>query len=46
MLMINFIFKLMAEKFEDLQDLKAIKGVKEGKREDYLTARDIDKLYS
>ena len=37
--------ELFAEKLEDLQDLKVIKSVKESKREDYLTAREIDKLF-
>ncbi len=36
---------LFAEKMEDLQDLSLIKGVKEGKKEDYLTANEIDKMF-
>ena len=37
--------ELFAEKIEDLQDIGVIKGVKEGKREDYLKAGEIDKLF-
>ena len=38
--------ELFAEKMEDLQDIGIIKGIKEGRKEDYLTANDIDKLFS
>lgn len=37
--------ELFAEKIEDLQDIGLIKGIKEGKKEDYLTASEIDKLF-
>ena len=40
------IKELLVEKLEDLRDIGVIKNVKEGKRTDYLTASDIDKLYS
>lgn len=38
--------ELIAEKLEDLQDIGVVKRVKEGKKEDYLTASEIDKLFS
>lgn len=38
--------KLLVEKLEDLQDIRVIKGIKEGKKGDYLTAGEIDKLFS
>ncbi len=38
--------ELLAEKLEDLRDIHVIRGIKEGKSDDYLSAKDIDKLYS
>ena len=38
--------ELFAEKLEDLQDIRAIKSIKEGRKEDYLTAGEVDKLFS
>ncbi len=37
--------ELFSEKLEDLQDIGIIKDIKEGRREDYRTAKDIDKLF-
>jgi hypothetical protein len=37
--------ELLAEKLEDLRDIRMIQGIKESKSEDYLIARDIDKLF-
>ena len=37
--------ELFAEKMEDLRDIGIVKGIKEGKKEDYLTAAEIDKLF-
>ena len=36
---------LLAEKIEDLYDMTVIKKIKEGKKEDYLSASDINKFY-
>ncbi len=36
---------LLAEKIEDLRDLAVIRGIREGKREDYLSGGEIDKLF-
>ncbi len=36
--------ELFVEKLEDLQDMGVIKKIKEGKKEDYLTAGEIDNL--
>lgn len=36
---------LLAEKLEDLQDIGVISKIKEGKKQDYLTAEDINKIY-
>jgi hypothetical protein len=38
--------ELFADKLEDLQDIGVIKKIKEGKKEDYLTAGEIDKLFA
>lgn len=38
--------ELFAEKIEDLRDIGVIEGIKEGKKEDYLRAGEIDKLFS
>ncbi len=37
--------ELFAEKLEDLQDIRVIKGIKERKKADYLTANEIDQLF-
>lgn len=37
--------ELFAEKLEDLRDIGIIKNIKEGKKDDYLTANEIDKLF-
>ena len=37
--------ELFAEKMEDLRDIGIIQGIKEGKKGDYLTAAEIDKLF-
>lgn len=37
--------RLLAEKFEDLQDIGVIGRIKEGKQGDYLTAGEVDKLF-
>ena len=37
--------KLFAEKMEDLQDIGVVKSIKEGSKEEYLTASEIDKLF-
>ncbi len=37
--------ELFAEKLEDLRDIRVIKGIKEGKKEAYLKAGEIDKLF-
>ena len=41
----NCVKELLAEKLEDLLDIGVIKGIKEGKSEDYFTAGNIRKLY-
>ena len=38
--------ELLAEKLEDLRDIRMIKSFKEGRREDYLSASDIDRFFS
>ncbi|HXV27806.1 MAG TPA: DUF6290 family protein [bacterium] len=42
----NCVKELFAEKLEDLQDMGVIKKIKEGKKEDYLTAGEIDNLFA
>jgi len=37
--------ELFTEKLEDLQDIGIIRRIQEGKRGDYLTAGDMDKLF-
>lgn len=37
---------LLAEKLEDLQDIGFIAHFKEGKVEDYLDSKEIEKIYS
>lgn len=37
--------ELFAEKFEDLQDMGFIKRIKETKRENYLTAAELDAAF-
>lgn len=37
--------ELLVEKIEDLQDIRAIKKIRETKSENYFTAREIDSLY-
>ena len=39
------IKELIAEKLEDLEDIAAVKRIKEGKQSDYLTAAQIDSLH-
>ena len=36
---------LLAEKFEDLQDIGVIRRIREGNKNDYLTGGEIDKLF-
>lgn len=38
--------ELFAEKLEDLRDIAVIKNIKEGKKEDYLSADEIDQSFS
>ncbi len=42
----NCVKELLAEKIEDLMDLKVIKAIKEDKKENYVSASDIDKLFT
>ena len=37
--------ELLMEKMEDLQDLGFIKRIKEGKQEDYFTARELNAMF-
>ncbi|MBI4430297.1 MAG: hypothetical protein HY587_01120 [Candidatus Omnitrophica bacterium] len=37
--------RLLAEKFEDLQDIGVIRRIREGNKNDYLTGGEIDKLF-
>ena len=37
--------ELLSEKIEDLMDLKVIKAIKEDKKENYISASDIDKFF-
>lgn len=37
--------ELFAEKLEDLRDIGIIKRIREGRKGDYLTAKEIDRLY-
>lgn len=39
------IKKMIYEKMEDLQDIKAVGRIREGKREDYLSADQMDRLF-
>lgn len=41
----NCVKELLAEKLEDLLDIGMIKGIREGKKEDYFSAGYINKLY-
>ena len=36
---------LLAEKIEDIRDVAVIRSIKEGKQDDYFSAKEIDKLF-
>ncbi len=42
---LNCIKKMILEKMEDLQDIRAIKQIREGSKQDYLSAGEIDPLF-
>ena len=39
------IKELLMEKLEDLRDLKAIKGLSEGRKSDYVTAKELNRFF-